>query len=249
MLIQTAEDLHQGDLLDERLSKQLHNELLATMRKPDGTEQSAFYYTLPAEIRAEIFSYLVVVPDQIHVFAPHDNDQHGYRLSLCGESAMDQDFGRCSCENGRPFSLTVPTYTPDFLDTALLLVRSLVWPPSHGRSCSRPFLHTYLSRLPSTRSQFHDFAFLCPVSYCCVSRVANINASTSFKVSKSVRREVMDVLFMRNHFTFTSLRDVVSFSSLFRTSASKLQHIRIYDRADDYRCPDFKGKQIEKARR
>lgn len=123
ILIQAADDLHQEDLLDERLSKQLHNELFATMRKPDGVEKSPLYYALPAEIRAEIFSYLVVVPDQIHVFAPHDNDQHGYRLSLCGEGAVDQDYGRCRCENGRPFSTVVTM--PEFLDTALLLVCNL----------------------------------------------------------------------------------------------------------------------------
>ena len=120
ILIRAADDLHREDLLSEQLSKQLHNELFATMRKPEGTENSPMYYKLPAEIRAEIFSYLVVVPDQIHVFAPHDNDQHGYRLSLCGENAVDQDYGRCRCENGRPFPNT--HHTPEFLDTALLLV-------------------------------------------------------------------------------------------------------------------------------
>lgn len=76
-----------------------------------------------------------------------------------------------------------------------------------------------------------------------------LNTADPVKVSKSVRREVLDVLFMRNHFTFTSLRDVMNFSSMFRTSASKLQHVRIYDRADDYACSDLRSKQIEKARR
>ena len=139
MLIQAADELHREDLLDDHLSKQLHNELLATMRKPDGTEDSPLYYTLPAEIRAEIFSHLVVVPDQIHVFAPHDNDQHGYRLSLCGESAMDQDFGKCGCENGRPFSLNVQTFVPEFLDTALLLVCGRGW---RWMAVSRDLLYT-----------------------------------------------------------------------------------------------------------
>ena len=133
MLIQAADDLHQEDLLDERLSKQLHHELFATMRKPDGVENSPLYYSLPPEIRAEIFSYLMVVPDQIHVFAPHDNDQHGYRLSLCGNDAVDLDYGRCRCANGSSFSNTVQT--PDFLDTALLLVRAI-------SSCRPPHLRS-----------------------------------------------------------------------------------------------------------
>ena len=206
ILIQAADDLHQEDLIDERLSKQLHNELIATVRRPDGVEKSPLYHSLPAEIRTEIFSYLVVVPEQIHVFAPHDNDQHGYRLSLCGDDSVDMDYGRCRCENGRPSYGSAQAQTPEFLDTALLLVLAL------------------------------------RVSF--VSSIAD-----SDQVSKSVRREVLDVLFTRNHFTFTSLRDVINFAAMFRTSASKLQHLRIHERSDDYPCSPYKAKQIEKTRK
>lgn len=73
--------------------------------------------SLPPEILSQILSYVVVVPGNIHVYAPHNNSKHGWRLSLCPESSIDPYWGSCSCRSGR----ATGTVT-DYMDTALLLV-------------------------------------------------------------------------------------------------------------------------------
>jgi hypothetical protein len=72
---------------------------------------------LPPELLSQILSYVVVVPGNVHIYAPHNNSKHGWRLSLCPESSFDPCWGSCSCRSGRPTG----TIT-DYMDTALLLV-------------------------------------------------------------------------------------------------------------------------------
>jgi hypothetical protein len=72
---------------------------------------------LPPELLIQVLSYVVVVPGNVHVYAPYNNRRHGWRLSLCPESLFDPCWGSCSCRSGRP-SGTVT----DYMDTALLLV-------------------------------------------------------------------------------------------------------------------------------
>src|SRR6266516_3378712 len=72
---------------------------------------------LPPELLTQILSYVVVVPGNIHIYAPHGNSKHGWRLSLCPESSFDPAWGSCSCRSGR----ATGTVT-DYMDTALLLV-------------------------------------------------------------------------------------------------------------------------------
>jgi len=79
--------------LDRALSSQLHGELqqyLSHNNIPEksGVDQSLLYERLPAEIRHEIYSYVVVAPQSIHIFPPKGNERLGYRLSLCEESTM-----------------------------------------------------------------------------------------------------------------------------------------------------------------
>jgi hypothetical protein len=72
---------------------------------------------LPSELLCQILSYVVVVPGSVHVYPPHNNNKHGWRLSLCPESSFDPCWGSCSCRSGR----ATGTVT-DYMDTALLLV-------------------------------------------------------------------------------------------------------------------------------
>jgi hypothetical protein len=72
---------------------------------------------LPPELFSQILSYVVVVPGNVHVYAPHNNSKHGWRLSLCPESSFDPCWGSCGCRSGR----ATGTVT-DYMDTALLLV-------------------------------------------------------------------------------------------------------------------------------
>lgn len=69
-----------------------------------------------------------------------------------------------------------------------------------------------------------------------------------FLVSRSVRREALDTFFLINKFTFTCLYELVRFTSSFKASSSKIQHIRIFERVDDYPNSDFRVKGIQKAR-
>src|SRR5437868_5327394 len=54
---------------------------------------------LPPELLTQILSYVVVVPGSIHIYAPHGNSKHGWRLSLCPESSFDPAWGNCSCRS------------------------------------------------------------------------------------------------------------------------------------------------------
>lgn len=67
-------------------------------------------------------------------------------------------------------------------------------------------------------------------------------------MSRSVRREALDAFFLTNKFTFTCLYELVRFTSSFKASSSKIQHIRIFERVDDYPNSDFRVKGIQKAR-
>ena len=170
---------------DARVSAQLLLELAQCLEPEVGLSGSSpLYHLLPTEIRHHIYSYVVVKSGPIHVHAPHDNYNHGFRLALCGEDMIEQDWGRCRCRNGSNSNVMV-----DYLDTALLLV------------------------------------------------------------SRSVRREVADILFSRNRFAFTDLSDVLKFSHVFKTSSSRIQSMMIYDRADDYECQKYRQKSVSEARK
>ncbi|ETN37796.1 uncharacterized protein HMPREF1541_07419 [Cyphellophora europaea CBS 101466] len=52
-------------------------------------------------------------------------------------------------------------------------------------------------------------------------------------LSRMIRREALDLIFTKNRFTFTSLRDLNYFAESFSKSAAKLQHIQILERCSD----------------
>ena len=52
-------------------------------------------------------------------------------------------------------------------------------------------------------------------------------------MSKTVRREALDLLFMHNQFTFTSLYDLTSFSDQFSQTVAKIQNLRVVCRLSD----------------
>lgn len=68
-------------------------------------------------------------------------------------------------------------------------------------------------------------------------------------MSKTVRREVLDVLFLQNHFTFTSLRDLEYFTENFAKCAAKLQNIRLLARLSDSQAASWATDGVSKARR
>ena len=72
---------------------------------------------LPPELLIQVLSYVVVVPGNIHVYAPYNNREKGWRLSLCPESLFNPCWGSCSCQSGRSGGTAT-----DYMDTALLLV-------------------------------------------------------------------------------------------------------------------------------
>jgi hypothetical protein len=132
----------------ELLSRQLHCELEGSLRlfttilRPGGQQRSVVgepitqtvklqrkleqvkqcrnkFGLLPPELLSQILSYVVAVPGNIHVYAPHGNSKHGWRLSLCPESSFDPAWGSCNCRSGRATATGTAT---DYMDTALLLV-------------------------------------------------------------------------------------------------------------------------------
>jgi hypothetical protein len=113
-------------LLNQQLHRELERSLLLAQSadiSPPSSRQAhdptclGQLGVLPPELLLQVISYVVVVPGNIHVYAPHNNSKHGWRLSLCPESLFDLFWGICSCRSGRS-SGTVT----DYLDTALLLV-------------------------------------------------------------------------------------------------------------------------------
>lgn len=69
-----------------------------------------------------------------------------------------------------------------------------------------------------------------------------------FLVSQSVRREALDAFFITNSFTFTCLYELTRFTTKFRQSSSKIQKLRLFERADDYPHSEFRIQGIQKAR-
>lgn len=69
-----------------------------------------------------------------------------------------------------------------------------------------------------------------------------------FLVSQTVRREALDAFFITNRFTFTCLYELVRFTATFTQSCSKIQHLRVFERVDDYPASDFRLESIQNAR-
>lgn len=69
-----------------------------------------------------------------------------------------------------------------------------------------------------------------------------------FLVSQTVRREALNAFFMTNKFTFTCLYELVRFTGMFTLSSSKIQHLRVFERVDDYPASDYRLESIQKAR-
>ena len=110
------------------LSRQPYRELEDSLRllPPGGrrqdigakdSEHQSQLALLPPELLSQILSYIVVVPGNVHIYAPQNNSKHGWRLSLCPESYFDPCWGNCGCLSGRPIGTI-----SDYMDTALLLV-------------------------------------------------------------------------------------------------------------------------------
>ena len=150
----------------------------------EGVKDCPLYTMLPSEIRHHIFSYLVCVPECIHIFPVKGNPRLGFRLSRCEDSILNLDSGTCNCESG----FSPPANPPAYLDTALMLV------------------------------------------------------------SKTVRREALDLIFLKNTFTFTSMRDLANFTESFTACASKMQSIRLYARLSDHYLSCYAANNAAKAR-
>lgn len=69
-----------------------------------------------------------------------------------------------------------------------------------------------------------------------------------FLVSRTVRREALDAFFMTNKFTFTCLYELLKFTTMFTASCSKIQHLRIFERVDDYPASEFRLEGLQNAR-
>ena len=175
-------------MVNDQLQRELDDAVMRDYQPlPSGIADCPLYTILPAEIRYQIFSHLVVVPESIHLHPVKGNARLGFRLSRCPESSLDFESGKCNCQRG--LSLGHASITaPEFLDTELLLL------------------------------------------------------------SKTIRREALDLIFSRNQFTFTSLRDLTHFTEHFESSASKLQHIRIFERCTDGCHGVWMNKVVQEAR-
>jgi hypothetical protein len=114
---------------------------------------------LPPELLSQILSYVVVVSGTIHVYAPHGNSQHGWRLSLCPESSFDPAWGSCSCRAGRPTGTVT-----DYMDTALLLVSramrqmtfDIMFASNHFVFTDLPDLRDFTSELPAAAARMQS---------------------------------------------------------------------------------------------
>lgn len=69
-----------------------------------------------------------------------------------------------------------------------------------------------------------------------------------FLVSRTVRREALNAFFLCNTFTFTCLRELVTFTNMFKQSSSKIQRLRLFERVDDYPGSEWQNKGIQNAR-
>lgn len=118
--------LRKGDKLDYLAAQQLQRELNDSVQSEacsnyiDGVQESLLFQKLPPEIRQHIWSYLVVVPESIHVYPVKRNVKQGFRLSRCGDACMNLTNGWCECNNDGLIQNPTP---PAYLDTELLLVR------------------------------------------------------------------------------------------------------------------------------
>jgi hypothetical protein len=105
--------------------KQLQRELDETVKREadenyvDGINKSLLFQMIPTEIRHHIWSYLVVVPENIHIYTVKSNVKQGFRLSRCGDAYLSLKNGWCDCSG---VSLRPNPTQPAFLDTELLLV-------------------------------------------------------------------------------------------------------------------------------
>jgi hypothetical protein len=113
------------DKLEMLANEQLQRELTENVEREeaakyvDGVTNSPLFQKLPMEIRTHIWSYLVVVPESIHIYPVKQNVKQGFRLSRCGEAAINLNNGWCNCSgDGLSANATPPVY----LDTELLLV-------------------------------------------------------------------------------------------------------------------------------
>ena len=112
------------DLAEEQLRRELNDavELEVSKKYVDGVKSSSLYQKLPQEIRQLIWSFVVVVPESIHVFPVKGNTRHGFRLSRCGDAYVNLANGWCECDSDRPFA-NPNLNPPAYLDTELLLVK------------------------------------------------------------------------------------------------------------------------------
>jgi hypothetical protein len=117
--------LRGGDKEEMLANEQLQRELTEYVERDeaakyvDGVTNSPLFQKLPMEIRTHIWSYLVVVPESIHIYPVKQNVKQGFRLSRCGEAAINLNNGWCNCSgDGLSANATPPVY----LDTELLLV-------------------------------------------------------------------------------------------------------------------------------
>ena len=115
--------LRGGDKLEYFANEQLQRELdqhlaqEADAKYIDGVRDSSLFQSLPLEVRQHIWSYLVVVPESIHVYPVKRNIKQGFRLSRCGDTCINLTNGWCDCNSD------VYPNPPAYLDTELLLVR------------------------------------------------------------------------------------------------------------------------------
>jgi 2EXR family len=112
-----TEECLANDQLQRELDQTVKYE--ASLKYVDGVNQSPLFQRLPMEIRHQIWSYLVVVPESIHVYPVKRNVKQGFRLSRCGDVCMNLRNGWCECNND---GISANPNPPVYLDTESLLV-------------------------------------------------------------------------------------------------------------------------------
>ncbi|KPI40882.1 uncharacterized protein AB675_10875 [Cyphellophora attinorum] len=174
---------HKFDILaSNQLQRELDQSLVQhspAQAEPNNTASSPLYTKLPTELRQQVFSYLVTVPETVHIHPVNNNPRLGFRLFRCADdNATDLRKGMCRCEGiGRLSLSAAPPSPPAFLDTNLLLL------------------------------------------------------------SHTIRREALDLIFSRNRFAFTSLRDLYYFATKFtleaRAIVGELRTLELFVYLDD----------------
>jgi hypothetical protein len=103
--------------LPSKKQEPVNGHLSNQVEAAESTATFPSFDNLPAEIRCQIFGYVVTKDTPVHVYVPFSNSNHGFRLSLCPESSFLITYATCECRDGRVGG------NSSFFPTALLVSR------------------------------------------------------------------------------------------------------------------------------